>query len=186
MLDDAAKELAALAIDVDVEERISREEHLFEGEGDEDGDEDDNLDGWTNVRAELSDEEREELDKTLQPVRLVLVKASLSDYINFQAYQFLSQLCKITFAIRNSSTLILPRWYALLNELKLDERIIPWDVSTRWNSTYNMLKFALDYRIALDTITEERDMKLRKYELKDVEWDIARQLGDILEVHSYS
>ena len=49
-----------------------------------------------------------------------------------------------------------------------------------------MLKFALDYRIALDTITEERDMKLRKYELKDVEWDIARQLGDILEVHSYS
>ena len=79
VLDDAAKELAALAIDVDVEERISREEHLFEGEGDEDGDEDDNLDGWTNVRAELSDEEREELDKTLQPVRLVLVKASCSE-----------------------------------------------------------------------------------------------------------
>jgi hypothetical protein len=86
-LDDAAKELAALAVDVDVEEQISREEHLFEGEpeGDEDGDEDDNLDGWTDVRADLSDEEREELDKTLQPVRLVLVKASLSDYIIFQA-----------------------------------------------------------------------------------------------------
>jgi hypothetical protein len=40
-LDDAAKELAALAVDVDVKEQISREEHLFEGEpeGDEDGDE---------------------------------------------------------------------------------------------------------------------------------------------------
>ena len=45
-----------------------------------------------------------------------------------------------------------------------------------------MLKFALDYHAALDTITGERDMKLRKYELKDTEWDIARQLRDILEV----
>jgi hypothetical protein len=63
---------------------------------------------------------------------------------------------------------------------------MPRDVSTRWNSTYDMLKFALDYRIALDTITGERDMKLRKYELKDAEWDIAKQLGNILEVFSYS
>lgn len=44
-----------------------------------------------------------------------------------------------------------------------------------------MLKFALDYRVALDAITGERDMKLRKYELKDMEWDIAGQLRDILE-----
>jgi hypothetical protein len=75
VLDDAAKELAALAIDLDVEERISREGQSFEGEGDEDED-DDNLDGWVDVRAELSDVEREELDEGLQPVRLVLVKAS--------------------------------------------------------------------------------------------------------------
>ena len=64
---------------------------------------------------------------------------------------------------------------------------MPRDVLTRWNSTYDMLKFALDYRVALDTITGERDMKLRKYELKDAEWDIApKQLGGILEVLSYS
>lgn len=80
---------------------------------------------------------------------------------------------------------MLPRWLAILKELKLDERIMPRDVSTRWNSTYDMLKFALDYRIALDTITGERDMKLRKYELNDEEWTIARQLGDTLEVCSF-
>jgi hypothetical protein len=74
VLDDAAKELAALAVDLDIEERVSREEQSIE-EDDEVGD-DDNLDGWTDVRAELSDEERKELDKTLQPVRLVLVKVS--------------------------------------------------------------------------------------------------------------
>ena len=59
---------------------------------------------------------------------------------------------------------------------------MPRDVSTRWNSTYDMLKFALDYRIALNAITGERDMKLQKYELNNTEWDIARQLRDILEV----
>ena len=63
---------------------------------------------------------------------------------------------------------------------------MPWDVSTRWNSMYDMLKFALDYQIALDDIVGERDMKLWKYELKDAEWDIARQLQDILEVHFHS
>jgi hypothetical protein len=73
-LDDAAKELAALAVDLDIEERISREEQSFEGDDDE-GDDDD-LDGWADVHADLSAEERKELDKTLQPVRLVLVKVS--------------------------------------------------------------------------------------------------------------
>ena len=45
-----------------------------------------------------------------------------------------------------------------------------------------MLKFALDYCIALDTITGERDIKLQKYELDDAEWAIIRQLQNILEV----
>lgn len=49
-----------------------------------------------------------------------------------------------------------------------------------------MLEFALEYQIALNTIAGERDMKLRDYELKDAEWEIARQLRDILEVHFHS
>jgi len=73
VLDDAAKELAALAVDLDIEERISREEPSGDGEDDED---EDNVDGWTDVRDGLSSEEREALDESLQPVRLVLVKAS--------------------------------------------------------------------------------------------------------------
>jgi len=48
-----------------------------------------------------------------------------------------------------------------------------------------MLKFTLDYRVALDVITGERDMKLGKYKLKDTEWHIAGQLWDILEVSSH-
>jgi hypothetical protein len=74
VLNDTAKELAALAVDLDIEDQITREN--LSDEDDDDGDEDDNLDGWTDVREELSDEEREVLDTSLQPVRLVLVKAS--------------------------------------------------------------------------------------------------------------
>ena len=45
------------------------------GDGEDDADEEDNVDGWTDVRDGLSSEKREALDKSLQPVRLVLAKA---------------------------------------------------------------------------------------------------------------
>ena len=77
VLDDATKELAALAVDLDIEEQISWEGQLGEGDWNDDGDaDDDNVNGWSDACVELSDEEREALDKSLQPVRLVLVKVS--------------------------------------------------------------------------------------------------------------
>ena len=77
MLDDATKELAALAVDLDIKEQISQEGQLGEGDGNNDGDaNDDNVNEWSDVHVELSDEEREALDKSLQPVHLVLVKVS--------------------------------------------------------------------------------------------------------------
>ncbi len=57
---------------------------------------------------------------------------------------------------------------------------MPRDVSTRWNSTYEMLVFALEYRKAIDKISGGREM--RKYELEEEEWKIVQQLCDILEV----
>ena len=76
MLDDTAKELAALAIYLDIEERISREGQSDGGEGNDDENEDDSIDGLADVHEELSDEERQALDISLKPVCLVLVKAS--------------------------------------------------------------------------------------------------------------
>jgi hypothetical protein len=60
--------------------------------------------------------------------------------------------------------------------------MMPRDVTTRWNSTYDMLEFALAFREALDTITSEKEMKLRKYEMDEEEWEIVRQLEAVLKV----
>jgi hypothetical protein len=76
----------------------------------------------------------------------------------------------------------LPRWHEIVQELKYNDRIMPRDVATRWNSTFDMLVFAIEYRKALDMITSEREMKLRSYELTQEEWDIATHLCEVLKV----
>lgn len=59
---------------------------------------------------------------------------------------------------------------------------MPRDVSTRWNSTYDMLDFANDYQSALDIITGDRTMDLRKFEMSQEEWIVAKQLREVLKV----
>jgi hypothetical protein len=45
--------------------------------------------------------------------------------------------------------------------------MMPRDVVTHWNSTFNMLIFALKYYKAIDEISVDRD--IRKYELSEEE-----------------
>ena len=89
---------------------------------------------------------------------------------------------KVAFAIKNSTTIILPQWFAILQDLELAERMIPHDVTTRWNSTFDMLNFAVKHIAAINAITSNRDMKLRQYKLSEDKWDVARQLRDVLKV----
>ena len=60
--------------------------------------------------------------------------------------------------------------------------MMPQDVSTRWNSMFDMLKFSIEYRRAIDAITAERTMKLRDYELGREEWKVAEELCEVLKV----
>jgi hypothetical protein len=92
------------------------------------------------------------------------------------------QIRKVAFAIKNSSTIILPQWFLTLEELDLALRTMPRDVRTRWNSTYDMLAFAYEYKDALNNITALREMKLRDYEIEPEEWEVVRQLRDLLKV----
>src|SRR5271163_2494133 len=97
-------------------------------------------------------------------------------------YQYLilsAQLRALSNAIKNSSTILLPLWNSKLEELGLKIRMMPRDVSKRWNSTFDMLDFAINYRAALDAMTSIRN--LRKYELENDEWATAANLRDTIK-----
>jgi len=85
-------------------------------------------------------------------------------------------------AIKNSSTIVLPRWYEVLESLSLEPHMMPRDVVTRWNSTYDMLEFATEYHAALNVMTANHDMNLRKFELSKKEWAMAIELCEVLRV----
>lgn len=59
---------------------------------------------------------------------------------------------------------------------------LPWDVVTRWNSTFDMLDFALDYWAGVDGITDRNKLGLSNYGLNNNEWELLKQLCDILKV----
>jgi hypothetical protein len=45
-----------------------------------------------------------------------------------------------------------------------------------------MLHFALNFRLAIDSMTAMRDLDLRKYKLSPAEWGVAKELRDVLKV----
>ena len=83
-------------------------------------------------------------------------------------------------AIKNSSTIIFPQWYEVLESLSLMPHMMPCDVATRWNSTYDMLKFADEYHAALNVMTANCDMNLCKFELSKKKWAMATELCEVL------
>jgi hypothetical protein len=54
--------------------------------------------------------------------------------------------------------------------------MMPQDVSTCWNSTFDMLNFAIRYCNAIDAMTVVCGFDLRKYEMGPLEWKIAMEL----------
>ncbi len=69
-LDEAAEALAAMAKDLDLEDRVEQQSREAEDEDPEDQP----LDAWVDFREGLTEEEVEELDKSVQPVRSTLFK----------------------------------------------------------------------------------------------------------------
>ncbi len=68
-------------------------------------------------------------------------------------------------------TLLLPAWKECVAKTDLTERLIPRDVTTRWNSTYDMLAFVLEYRVPVDSFTAKREKRLLGT------WNLAKRNG---------
>jgi len=93
-----------------------------------------------------------------------------------------SKLRQLSFSIVRSTTIALPAWRRYCRQRGLKSRLLPRDVVTRWNSTYYMLSVALKYQSVIDTITADKALKLREFELQDEEWLIVKDLVAILKV----
>ena len=48
-----------------------------------------------------------------------------------------------------------------------------------------MLEVAYQYKKAINKITDMRDMKLRAYEIETHEWEVVRQLRDLLKASDF-
>ena len=91
---------------------------------------------------------------------------------------------KLAFKVIHSTTKLLPVWNDCVKEMGMKEWIMLRDVTTWWNSTNDMLQFALEYCKVIDTVTAERKNDLHKLELCDREWEIVDQLSCVLKVNT--
>jgi hypothetical protein len=157
--------------------------HLEDELAEEDPDvgEDDDVDETDEL--EIDEEEHKILLEEMTVVRETVAKVRImSSAVPSIAQMSHRQLRKLSFTIINSSTLALPGWRRACASHNLAPNLIPHDVTTRWNSTYDMLVFVLRYHPAIDTITADKNLKLRKFELDDDEWKIVGDLVSVLEV----
>ena len=140
----------------------------------DDGDDDADTGAEVDETAEDPDNDINELDQLDEEERNQI----LEDTNVVRAS--VSKLRNLSFTIINSTTLALLAWHDICTKHGLKQRLIPRDVVTRWNSTFDMLEFALKYREAIDAITAERTLKLRKYELEPEDWLIIEDLAAVL------
>lgn len=62
--------------------------------------------------------------------------------------------------------------------------MMPRDVATRWNSTSDMLDFALEFKGPLRSFMSDANLKLQKYQLTKEEWTVAEELSTALTVRN--
>ncbi|KAJ7859671.1 hypothetical protein B0H14DRAFT_2350989, partial [Mycena olivaceomarginata] len=98
------------------------------------------------------------------------------------AKSVISRICNFSFALVHSTTKSLPAWRTACKAKKMAMRLLPRDVRTCWNSTYDMLVVAVQYKEVLNAVTADCNLPLRRYELSDSDWVIIEDLVYTLEV----
>lgn len=95
------------------------------------------------------------------------------------------QIQKLAFKVIHSTTSVLPAWDAACAEKGLKPKHIPRDVSTHWNSAFDMLDVAVRYNQVIENIMDKRKLALGKYAIDEHEWELLKQLHKVLKVHDW-
>lgn len=114
--------------------------------------------------------------------QLLLKKISLKTSFSKENSEHQLQVWQLSFTVIHSTTLTLLAQQIICTQLRLKSHLISCDIITWWNSTYDMMKFALEYQKPINTIITNKELKLRKYELDNNNWRIVEDLVLVLEV----
>ncbi|KAJ6602269.1 hypothetical protein B0H10DRAFT_1712616, partial [Mycena sp. CBHHK59/15] len=79
------------------------------------------------------------------------------------------QVRQFSFAVVNSTTKGLPAWRDACAKHGKRVRVIPRDVRTRWNSVYDMLAVAIEYKAVFNDMTVNRDLDYRKFDISNAD-----------------
>jgi hypothetical protein len=75
-----------------------------------------------------------------------------------------------------------PQWLDQCDKFKKPQNVMPRDVATRWNSTYDMLTFAIRYKDVIDAMCHPDSVTLKQYKLNVAEWALLTDLKEVLKV----
>lgn len=92
------------------------------------------------------------------------------------------QIWKLAFKIIHLTTIVWPVWDATCADHSLKQRRMLRDVSTHWNSAFDMLDFRVSYKQAIKTVTDKCKLGLAKFVIDEHEWELLKQLSNVLKV----
>ena len=95
------------------------------------------------------------------------------------------QARKISFKIINSTTLLLPRWREEVSNTEFKDRVLPRDVATRWDSTYDMLASFVEMKDPVSKFLDRSSNGLAEYLLTEEEWEAIEGLVSALKVRFF-
>ncbi|KIM64703.1 hypothetical protein SCLCIDRAFT_114537 [Scleroderma citrinum Foug A] len=144
---------------------LSTEDWQTIAENSEDPLDNDDVEGWVDEIPLLTCEERGTLENQVRPVRIALAK-----------------IRKLAFKIIHSTTIVLLAWDATCAEMGFKQKRIPRDVSTHWNSAFNMLDVGISYQDVVEVVTNKRKLRLTELAIDEHEWELLRQLRSMLKV----
>ncbi|KAJ3965321.1 hypothetical protein EV361DRAFT_777630, partial [Lentinula raphanica] len=92
-----------------------------------------------------------------------------------------TQARKVLFKIIHSSTDLLPKWREHVQDTAFKGRMLPRDVATRWNSTYDMLAAFLEMKDPVSQFLDRSSHGLTEFLLDDEEWEAIKGLVSVLK-----